>query len=181
MRAVKEKVRDLMNMLDRESRQAKSLVDTMHQLQTCLEQESKTIIHGSLDRLLVRIKAEAAKRTSGLVVVLVSPEGWVSVGETYNINSDSWLERLKSQGFWILRLDEFSSFIDSLKSEVAGGNSIPVIAFLRANTQFPWPLEYSPPAHRVSQQSPTSSRWKLSDFLPAAFPHPPLPRGLFRH
>lgn len=180
MGEIKRVVSNLVKMLDREQKKAKTLVDTMHILQSYLEEESKTIIHGSLDRLLIRIRVEAAKRTTGSVVVLVSPEGRVTVGETYNISSDSWLGRLKSQGFWIMRLEEFSSFIDSLKSEVAGGNSIPVIEFLRANTQFPSPLAYSPPAHRVSQQSPTSSEWKLSDFLPALPPHPPLPRGLFK-
>jgi len=136
MREVKRVVSNLVKTLDREQKRAKRLVDTVHHLQTCLEEDSKAIIYGSLNRLLVRTRAEAAKRTAGLAVVLISPEGQVSVGDTYHIDSDPWLERLKSQGFWVMRLDEFLSFIDSLKSVVAGGNLIPVIDFLRANRQF---------------------------------------------
>ena len=185
MGAVKEVVRNLMAMLDSGIEEAKSLVDTMHQLQSYLEEEPKTILQASLDRLLSRISMEAAKRTIGSVVVVVSPEGRVTVGETYSDEeSDPWLKRLKSQGFRIMRLDGFSSLIQSLKSEVAEGNWLPVIEFLRANTKFEWTPVYSPtPAAKESEQArepSTSSEWKLSDFLPALPPHPPLPRGLFK-
>ena len=99
MRAVKEKVRDLIDMLDRESKEAESLVDTMHRLQSYLEEEPKSIIQNSLDRLLSTIRAEAAKITRGSVV-LISPEGRVTVEETYwDENSDPRLRRLKSQVF----------------------------------------------------------------------------------
>jgi len=135
MGEVKRVVSNLVKVLDREQKEAKSLVDTMHQLQACLEEDSKAVIQGSLDRLLVRIRVEAAKRTTGLAVVLLSPDGQVTVDETYDINSDSYLERLKSQGFLVMRLNEFSSIIDSLKSAVEAGNLIPVIDFLRANRQ----------------------------------------------
>jgi len=119
-------------------------------------------------------------RTRWSVVVLVSPEGRASVGETYDVNSDSWLERLKSQGFSILTLEQFRSFVQSLKSEVAEGDLIPAIEFLRANTEFGSPPAYSPaPALRESH-SETSTPWKPSDFLPRLPPHPPLPRGLFK-
>jgi len=184
MGAVKEVVRNLMAMLDSGIEEAKSLVDTMHQLQSYLKEESNTIICGSLDRLLNTIRAEAAKITRGSVVVLVSPEESVSVGETYDINSDFWLERLKSQGFFILTLEQFRSFVQSLKSEVAEGNWIPVIEFLRTNTKFEWTPVYSPTPAKESEQPSepsTSSEWKLPGWLPA-FPWegPPLPRGLFK-
>ena len=182
MDKVKHVVSNLVQMLDRDQKEAKSLAGIIDELQSYLEEESKTIIEESLDRLLSRIRAEAAKIISGSGVVLVSPEGTASVKENYNIYSDSWLERLKSQGFSILTLEQFGSFVQSLKSEVANGNLIPVIEFLRANTEFGSAPVYSPaPALRESHGKPSaSSEWKLSDFLPALPPHPPLPRGLFK-
>ena len=186
MGAVKEVVRNLMAMLDSGLEEAKSLADTMHQLQTYLMEDSKTIIQASLDRLLSAVRMEAAKRTIDSVVVVVSPEGRVSVGETYgDEESDPWLRRLKSQDFSVLRLPRFSYFIESLKSEVAEGNWIPVIEFLKANAKFEWTPVYSPtPAAKESEQPrepSTSSEWKLPGWLPA-FPWegPPLPRGLFK-
>ena len=183
MDKVKDVVSNLTQMLDRGQKEAESLAGIMDELQSYLEEESNTIICGSLDRLLSRIRAEAAKIISGPGVVLVSPEGRVSVRETYNIYSDSWLERLKSQGFSILTLEQFRSFVQSLKSEVAEGNLIPVIEFLRANTKFE-PVYLPTPAVRKAEQPSeptTSSEWKLPGWLPA-FPWegPPLPRGLFK-
>ena len=185
MGQVKDVVSSLVQMLDSGVEEAKSWVDTMHSLQSYLEEEPKTIIHESLDRLLSRIRMEAAKKTIGSVVVVVSPEGRVSVGETYgDEESDPWLRRLKSQGFRVMRLDGFSSLIQSLKSEVAEGNCLPVIHFLRANTKLEWtPVYSSTPAARKAEQPPessTSGEWKLSDSLPALPPHPPLPRGFFK-
>jgi len=184
MGEVKLIVSNLMQMLDREQKKAKSLVEPMHQLQIYLEEESNTIICESLDRLLSRIRAEADNITRGSVVVLVAPEGMVTVGYTHSDeDSDSWLKRLKSQDFSILRPNSFSAFIKSLKSEVAEGNWIPVIEFLRANAKFEWAPVYSPaPAIAEGEQGKPSapSGWKLSDFLPAGPPHPPLPRGLFK-
>jgi len=183
MGGVKRVVSNLVQMLDRGQKEAKSLAGVIDELQSYLEEESNTIICGSLDRLLSRIRVEVAKRVGGSVVVLVSPEGRVSVGETYSDEeSDPWLKRLKSQGFSILTLEQFRSFVQSLKAEVADGNLIPVIEFLRTNTKFEWPSVYSPaPALRETQpREPSSSEWKLSDFLPALPPHPPLPRGLFK-
>ncbi|MBA7689505.1 hypothetical protein ES703_98013 [subsurface metagenome] len=176
---VKDVVSNLVQVLDRDQKEAKSLAGIIDELQSYLEEESKTIIQESLDRLLSRIRAEAAKIISGSGVVLVSPEGEVVVRESY---SDSWLERIKSQGFSILTLEQFRSFVQSLKSEVADGNLIPVIELLRANTRFELAPAYSPaPALRESEREPsTSSEWKPSDFLPALPPHPPLPRGLFK-
>ncbi|MBA7467963.1 hypothetical protein ES707_03203 [subsurface metagenome] len=182
MGEVKRVVSNLVQMLDRDQKEEKSLAGIIDELQSYLEEESKTVIQESLDRLLSRIRAEAAKIMSGSGVVLVSPKGTTSVEETYNIHSDFWLERLKSQGFSILTLEQFRSFVQSLKSEVAEENLMPVIEFLRANTEFEWPSVYSPaPALTESQpREPSSSEWKLSDFLPALPPHPPLPRGLFK-
>ena len=179
MSEVKRVVSNLVLMLDRGQKEAKILVEPMHQLQSYLEEAIKTAIQESLDRLLSRIRAEAANITWGSVVVLVSPEGRVTVGKTYtDEDSDPWLKRLKSQDFCVLRLPGFSYFIHSLKTEVAEGNLMPVIEFLRANAKSP--SVYSPaPAIRESEQH-ASSGWKLSDFLPAGPPYPPLPRGLFK-
>ncbi len=179
MGEVKRVVSNLVQMLEASRKEAESLVGVMHELQSYLEEESKTIIQGSLDRLLSRIRAEAAKITRGLVVLLVAPEGMVTVDKTYSDeNSDPYLRRLKSQDFHILKLPGFSHFIQSLKSQVAEGNLIPAIEFLRANAKSP--SVYSPiPAIRESGQH-ASSEWKASDFLPALPPHPPLPRGLFK-
>ena len=182
MGEVKRVVSNLVEMLDRGQKEAKSLAGIIDELQSYLEEESKTIIEESLDQLLSRIGAEAAKIISGSGLVLVSPEGRTSVKENYNIHSDFWLERLKSQGFSILTLEQFRAFVQSLKSEVADGNLILVIEFLRANAKFGSAPAYSPaPVLTESQRElSTSSEWKPSDFLPALPPHPPLPRGLFK-
>ena len=185
MDGIKCVVSNLVQMLEARQKEATDLVDTMHQLQNYLDGESKNIVQGSLDRLLSTVRIEAAKITGGSVVVLISPEGRATVDKTYSDeNSDSYLRRLKSQGFYILTLPEFSYFIQSLKSKVAEGNLIPIIAFLRANTKIEMPLVYQDlsPAPTVEQprEPSTSSQWKPSDFLPAPFPHPPLPRGLFK-
>jgi len=184
MGEVKHVVSDLVQALDRGQKEAKGLADTMHQLQNYLMEESKTIIEAGLDRLLSRVRMEVDKLIGGSARVLVSPEGRVTVGYTYSDeDSDSRLKRLKSQDFSILRPDGFSSLIQSLKSEVAEGNWMPVIEFLRANAKFKAAPAYSPaPALRGSppREPSTSSEWKLSDFLPALPPHPPLPRGLFK-
>ena len=185
MDKVKDVVSNLTQILDRGQKEAESLAGIMDELQSYLEEESNTIICGSLNRLLNTIRAEATKITGGSVVVLVSPEGRVSVRETYNIYSDSWLERLKSQGFSILTLEQFLSFVQSLKSEVAEGNLMPVIEFLRANAKFDWAPAYLPTLGTKESEQPrepsSSSEWKLPGWLPA-FPWegPPLPRGLFK-
>lgn len=182
---VKRVVSNLVQMLEAGQKEAIDLVDTMHQLQSYLDGESKNIIQGGLDRLLSTVRIEAAKITRGSVVVLISPEGRVTVDKTYSDeNSDHWLIRLKSEGFYVMTLDVFSSLIQTLKSKVAEGNLIPIIAFLRANAKIEMPLVYQDvsPAPTVEQprEPSTSSRWKPSDFLPAPFPRPPLPRGLFK-
>jgi hypothetical protein len=187
MGAVKDTVHNLVQMLDSGAEEAKSWADTMHELHSYLEAESKTVIHESLDRLLTTVRTAVAKRIGGSVVILVSPEERVTVDVSYSDEeSDPRLRRLKSQGFSILTLPRFSYFIQQLKSEVAQGNLIPgVIEFLRANTKFDWAPVYLPsPAVRKAEQpseSSSSSEWKLTDFLPA-FPWegPPLPRGLFK-
>jgi len=183
MGEVERVVSNLVQMLDRGQKEAESLVDTMHQLQTCLMEETNTLISESLDRLLSRVRMEVDNLIGGSARVLISPEGRVTVGTTYSDEgSDSWLKRLKAQDFCILRPDGFSAFIKSLKSEVAEGNWMPVIEFLRENTEFGLAPVYSPaPALRGSPpREPSSSEWKPSDFLPVLPPHPPLPRGLFK-
>ena len=116
---------------------------------------------------------------------MISPEGRVTIGKTYDMSSDSRLTKLKSEGFQVMAMGVFSSLIQSLKSEVVEGNLIPIIEFLRANVEIEIPLIYtgaSPvSAVELSREPVTSSHWKPSDFLPAKFPRPPLPRGLFKH
>ena len=183
MGEVKHVVSNLVQALDRGQKEAESIADTMHQLQTCLMEESKTIIQESLDRLLSRVRMEADNLIGGSARVLISPEGRVTVGTTYSDeDSDSRLKRLKSQDFSILRPDGFSAFIKSLKSEVAAGNWMPAIEFLRANAKIEMPFTYAAaPGREVAQpREPSPSEWKFSDFLPALPPHPPLPRGLFK-
>jgi hypothetical protein len=187
---VKRVVSNLVQTLEARQKEATDLVDTMHQLQSYLDGESKNIIQGGLDRLLTTISAEAMKLTGGMisrwqVVVLGSPEGRVSVKEIYgDENSAPWLTRLKSEGFHVMTLHVFSSFIQSLKSEVAEGNLIPIIEFLKANAKIEMPLVYPDASAVLAVEQPrepsTSPRWKPSDFLPARFSHPPLPRGLFK-
>ena len=181
MGEVKRVVSNLVQVLEVWQKEAESIVDTMPQLQSYLEEESNTITCGSLDRLISAVKMEAARRTIRSVVVLVSPEERISVGEAYGMGSDSWLERLKSQGFTILTLEQFGFFVQSLKSFVAEGNLIPVIEFLRVNANFGSAPVYSPASKLREHGEPsTPSRWKPSDFLPAGPPHPPFPRGLFK-
>jgi len=185
MGEVKRVVSGLMRMLDKGQKEAESIADTMHQLQAYLMEESKTIIEAGLDRLLSRVRTEVDNLIGGSSRVLVSPEGRVTVGYTYSDeDSDSRLKRLKSQDFSILRPDGFSSLIQSLKSQVAEGNLIPVIEFLRANAKIEMPFVYpsTSPVREVERprEAPASSEWKLSDFLPALPPHPPLPKGLFK-
>ena len=136
MGAVKQAVSDLMRMLNRRQKEAARLPATLDRLESYLREEPKKIIHLNLFLLLTRIEGEAARKTRETVVVFISPEGMVSVRETHNVKSDSWLERLKSQEFSVLSLEEFKSFVQSLKSQVAQGNFIPTIEFLRANTEF---------------------------------------------
>ena len=66
MGKVKDVVSNLVQMLDSGVEEAKSLVDTMHKLQSYLDAESKTIIEASLDRLLNRIRAGGGQDNQGL-------------------------------------------------------------------------------------------------------------------
>jgi hypothetical protein len=191
MDELRDVVSNLAQMLENGQKEVTNSVDTMHQLQSYLEGESKNIVQGGLDRLLTTISTRAAKLTgggisSGQAVVLISPDGIVRVEEIYDYeDGDPWFTRLKSQGFQVMTLDVFSSFIRSLKCKMAKGSLIPVIEFLRANAEIEMSLVHpnASPASAVERprQPSSPSQWKLSDFLPAPFPHPPLPRGLFKH
>jgi len=186
MGKVKDVVSNLVQMLEASRKEAESRVETMHRLQDCLEEKTKSIIQESLDRLLSRVRMEADNLIGGSARVLISPEERVTVGTTYSDeDSDPWLKRLKAQDFYILRPDGFSAFIKSLKSEVAQGNLLPVIEFLRANTKFEWTPVYLPtPAVRKAEQPPEPSppsKSKISDWLPMPpWKGPPLPRRLFK-
>ena len=198
MAKVRDVVSNLVQMLEAEQEEAADLVDTMDQLQSYLDGESKNIIEGSLDRLMSRINADAAEITRGTVVVLVSPQARVTVKMTRTDKEiDPYLRRLKSQHFQVLTLSELSHFIQSAKTQVAEGNLIPVIRFLMANRR-PGPTRLYSPAPTLKADSPlepsslpivkesptreiSSPRWNLSDFLPAPFPRPPLPRGLSKN
>jgi hypothetical protein len=176
---------------------AESRLDIMGKMQTYLVQETKTVIVENLDRLATEIRTEAADITWGTVVVLISPETSITVEKTYtDKENDPDLKRLKSQGFYVLTLDEFSLVIERGKAAVAEGNLIPAIKFLMTNArpgtaQLYWmapapmaspPLESPPPAlpEESPPREPSSPRWTLTDFLPARFPRPPLPRRFFK-
>jgi len=187
MGAVKQTVSDLVRMLNRRQKEATKLPIILDRLESYLREEPRKIIHLSLFLLLTRIEEEAAKIIGGKitrwsVVMLVSPDLRVSVEETYDVSADSWLERLKSQGFSILTLEQFRSFIRSLQLEVTQGNYMPAIEVLRANAEFQRASPYPPSVRKAEapREPSPSSRWKPSDFLPALPPHPPLPRGLFK-
>lgn len=185
MDEVKREVSDLKRVLEAVRKEAIDLVDTMHRLQSYLDEECQNIILGGLYRLLSTVRVEAAKITRGSVVVLISPEGRITVNYTYSDeSSDSYLRRLKSQGYHILTLPEFSNFIYSLESRVTEGDLIPIIEFLKANVKIEMPHVYQDvnPASTAElfPEPSTSLEWKPSDFLPAPFPLPPLPRRLFK-
>ena len=194
---VNDVVSDLVQMLEARRKETESWVEIMHQMQTYLVEESKTVVEGGLNRLMSRINADAAEITRGTAVVVASPEGRVTVKETRtDKGNDPYLRRLKSEHFQVLTLSEFTHIIESVKVQVTKGNLMPVIRFLMANTR-PRPTRVYSPAPILKGSSPvepsslpiveespnreaTPSKWKLSDFLPASFPHPPLPRGLFK-
>jgi hypothetical protein len=185
MDEVKREVAHLMLVLEAKQKKAVELVYTIHQLQSYLDEESKYIIWEGLDRLLSTVRMEAAKITGGTVVVLISPEGVVTVDRTYSkVDSDFYLKRLRSQDYYTLTLPEFSYSIQQLKYKVAKGELVPIIEFLKANARIETPRTYQDEflsstawlPHEPSAPSP----WRQSDFLPAPFPHPPLPRGFFK-
>ena len=181
MGAVKDKVHNLVQMLDGGSKEAKSLVDTMHRLQSYLEEKTKSILQESLDRLLNTIRMEAAARTEDWVWVLISPGGRVSVaGSCWHKASDPRLKRLKSEGFLIVTVGEFMSCIEPLKSEVDQGRWLRALEFLRTNRDIERPLVVIPTRESEERHHDDPSHWKPSDFLPAPPPHLPLPRGLFK-
>jgi hypothetical protein len=185
MDEVKRVVSDLKRVLEAVQKEAVDLVNTMHQLQSYLEEESQNIVLGGLYRLLNRVRMEAAKITGGTVVVLISPEGRITVNYTYSDeNSDSYLRRMISQGYYILTLPGFSNFIYSLEPMVAEGNLIPIIEFLKVNVEIEMPYMYqdiNPASTAEPLHEPSASPgWKPSDFLPAPFPLPPLPTRLFK-
>jgi hypothetical protein len=185
MDEVKRVVSNLEQVLEVVQKEAIDLVETMHQLQSFLDEESRNIILGGLYRLLSEVRMEAASITGGTVLVLISPEGKITVNYTYSDrDSDSYLRRLKSQGYYILTLPEFSNFIYSLEPVVTAGNLIPIIEFLKANAEIEMPRTYQdefPSSTAWLPHAPSApSPWRPSDFLPALFPRPPLPRGLFK-
>lgn len=176
MNDVKRAASDLISMLETARRELINLADTMHQLHDFLDSGSKKIVQDGLEELFARVDTEVLRKiTPGvytLTFVLISPEGRISTTEIDgDVNSDPTLMRMKSEGCSVLSFMEFSSFIQSLKSRVSQGHLIPVIEFLRVNaetdtTPFSEPIGFF--------------RLKPSDFLPAPFPHPPLPRFLFK-
>jgi len=66
---VKQVVANLVQMLDRDQKEAKSLAGIIDELQSYLEEESKTIIEESLDRLLSRIRAANDRITTPHITI----------------------------------------------------------------------------------------------------------------
>ncbi len=196
MAKVKDVVNNLIQILEMREREAERRVEVIHKMHAYLVEKSRALLEESLDRLLGRVSAEEATKIGGTVVVLISPEGRVTLEKTHGDKEiDPYLTRLMAQHFHVMTLAEFSRLIESAKVRVAEGNLMPVIRFLMANTRPPLAWAYWPaPASKASPPEPSSSaipeesppreassaRWKLSDFLPAPFPHLPLPRGLFK-
>jgi hypothetical protein len=182
MGKVNDVVSNLVQMLETDLKETESRVEIMHDMQTYLVEESKTVVRDSLDRLMSRINADVAEITSGTAVVVVSPEGRVTVKETRTDREiDHYLIRLKSQHFKVLTLSEFTHIIESVKDQVAKGNLMLVIRFLGANAR-PRPTRvYSPgpilktslsgeaPSLPIVKESlprePASPQRNLSDFL----------------
>lgn len=183
MGAVKRATSQLLRMLDRQQKEAKRLPVIIDKLEEYLKKKPKEIIDWSLFLLQYRIEAEAAKRTPRLPVIIVSPDSTVSLGDTNDVASDSWLKRLRSEGFSVLTLEQFQSFIKSLQLQVKQEDYMPAINFLKANAKLqlalPFPVSYAGKPENP-HKPPVPSKWKPSDFGPAPFPLPPLPKGLFK-
>jgi hypothetical protein len=185
MDEVKREVANLLRVLEARQKIAIELVDTVHQLQNYLDEESKFIVWEGLDRLLSTVRTEAAGITGGTIVVLISPEWIITVDKIYGkVDTDFYLRRLRSQGYYTLTLPEFSYSIHQLKYKIAEGDLIPIIEFLKANAKVEMPRTYqdissSSTTGQLHEPS-TLSQWKPSDFLPAPFPHLPVPRWFFK-
>ena len=197
MGKVNDVVSNLVQMLEARRKEKESQVEIMDETQTYLVEKSKTVVERSLDRLVSRISADAAAITRGTAVVVVSHEGRVTVKETRtDKENDPYLRRLKSEHFQVLTLSEFTHTIESVKDQVAKANLTPVIRFLMSNTRprptrvnSPTPIpkagsSVEPSSLAIVKESPTREatllKWNLSDFLPVWFPHPPVPKGLFK-
>lgn len=189
MGAVKDAASGLIRMLERKRKEAERLPATIDKLEKHLQERPKEIVRRSLDLLLWKIDDEAgeAARTGRLPVAIIGHKGRITIGKTSHKDSAPWLKRLKSEGFSIATVDELSLLIESLKSEVASGKLMRAIEFLNENAEpSTGPLAVSPilTAKETDElepsEPPSSSGWKLSDFLPALPPYPPLPRGLFK-
>lgn len=182
MGAVKRKVSELMQVLDREQKEAKRLPVIMGKLEHCLKEKPMKIIDFNLFLLQFTIEAEAARMTLGLPVVLISPHLAISVVESQDMESDFRLKRLKSEGFSILTLEQFQAFIKQLQSQVKLENYLAAIKFLKANARLWMTSTASVPsggkAVEPRKRPVSQKRWKPTDFLPAPFPFRPFPKGL---
>lgn len=183
MGALKRKVSQLTRLLDRGQKQANRLPVIMDKLEHYFKEKPKEIVDLSLFLLQYSIDCEAAKGAQRLAVVIISPDLAVNVNETRDMDSDSWLQRLKSEGFAVLTLEQFRSLIRYLRLGLTQEKYMPAIKFLKANADFQTTLSPMVPSVRKVKghgKPSASSKWKLSDLLPAPPPHLPVPKAFFK-
>lgn len=175
MAALKDVVAELMALLDSLREEAKSVSGTIDRLTNWFDQEPKKLIVENLDLVLSKVKRDAPKEPFQPQLVLLSPKGRVSILRAH---------QAKPKGYLVLNIFDLSRFIESLKSQVAKGNWMPAVEFIKANRELPtlpiYPVAQVEQSETAVTRRPNEARWKLSDFLPMPPPYPPLPRGLFK-
>lgn len=174
MAPLKDVVTELMAMLDGLSEEAKNVSGTIERLTNWFDREPRRLIRESLDTVLDEIIRNGPEDPFK-PQLLMSANGRIStVGAGY----------ARPQGYEMLSVGELIGLIRSLESQVEKGKCMAAMEFIKANRKVRG-LTIRPAA-RVEQSKPVvtkqpdEARWKLSDFLPALPPYPPLPRGLFK-
>lgn len=134
MGEVEREISKLMMMLDRMLKEAESSASVMEELDRFLEQESSAIIQESLDRLLSEVENEVTQRAGSPVFVRISPTYNISIEEIHgDVDSNPYVMRLRSEGFIIKTISDFSTLVEALKSRAAGPKRVDIIEFLMAN------------------------------------------------
>lgn len=171
MAPISDVVAELMAMLDGFQEEAKGLSGTIERLTNWFDLEPKRLITESLDAVLSKVRRDAPKEPFKPRLVLMSPEGRVRILSAGHA---------VPEGYLVLNIFQLSRF---LKSQVAKGNWMPAVGFIRANREIrgiPWYPTTRPRESKPAVSEQPGERWNLSDFLPAPPPYPPLPRGLFK-
>lgn len=176
MSEIKDKVAELMAMLDGFHEEAKNVSGAIDRVTSWFDQEPKKLITENLDLILSKVKGDAPKETFQPHLVLLSPEGRVSPLGAH---------QGRPEGYLVLNIFQLSRFVQSLKSEVEKGNWMSAVEFIKANREASvlpvYTAAHVDHSETVVTQRPDEARWKPSDFLPMLPPYPPLPRGLFKN